>query len=145
MFSFKSSHGRCSLKMVFLNISRISQENTCVGSPNKVVCLQTCNFINFAFFPVKFAKILRKLILKNICGRLLLQFLSHGSMFIIYVIDLSTTNKMQRRGLIFLQKSKIKTVENESNFFSVNSLQKILIFHIYISSENAQCLVGAFL
>ena len=58
--------------MVFLNISRISQENTCVGSPNKVVCLQTCNFINFAFFPVKFAKILRKLILKNICGRLLL-------------------------------------------------------------------------
>ena len=58
--------------MLFLNISQISQENTCVGSLNKVVCLQACNFINFAFFSVKFAKFLRKLILKNICGRLLL-------------------------------------------------------------------------
>ena len=31
MFSFKSSHRRCSVKKVFLKISQISQENTCVG------------------------------------------------------------------------------------------------------------------
>ena len=35
------------------------------------------------YFPVKFAKFLRTPILKNIYERLLLQFLSHGSMFII--------------------------------------------------------------
>ena len=42
------------------------------------------------------------------------------SMFIIYVIDLSTKNKVQRRGFIFLQKSKIMTVGNrkEKFFFS---------------------------
>ena len=31
MFSFKSSHRRCSVKKVFLKISQISRENTCVG------------------------------------------------------------------------------------------------------------------
>ena len=46
--------------MLFLNISQISQKNTCVGSLNKVVCLQACNFINFAFFSVKFAKFFKK-------------------------------------------------------------------------------------
>ena len=35
-------------------------------------------------------------------------------MFIIYVVDLSTKSKMQRRGFIFLQKSKIKTVKNKT-------------------------------
>ena len=46
------------------------------------------------YLPVKFAKLLRTPILKNNCERLLMQFLSHGSMFIIYVIDLSIKNKM---------------------------------------------------
>ena len=36
-------------------------------------------------------------------------------------------------------------MEIEKKFFSVNSFQKILTFHICISSENAQCFVGAFL
>ena len=31
MFTFKNSHPRCSVKKVFLKISQISQENTCVG------------------------------------------------------------------------------------------------------------------
>ena len=32
------------------------------------------------------------------------------NMFIIYVIDLSTKNKLKRRGFIVLQKSKMQTV-----------------------------------
>ena len=70
---------------------------------------------------------------------------SQGSMFIIHVIDLSTKNKIQRRGFTFLQKSKIKALGNIKKKFSVNSFRKVLIFHICISSENAQCFVGAFL
>ena len=53
------------------------------------------------YFSVKFAKLLRTPILKNIWERLLLQFLSHGSMCIIYVKDLPTKNRMQRRGFYF--------------------------------------------
>ena len=114
---------------------------------NTVASLQNCNFIknrlHHRCIPVKFAKFLRTPILKNICERLLLQFLSHGSVFIICVIDLSIKNKMQRRGFIILQKSKIKTVGNRKTiFFSVNLFQKILIFQICVSSENAQWFVG---
>ena len=72
--SFRSSHGRCLWKKVFLEIS---QENTCVGVFfNKVVGVKACNFIKKALqhrcFPVKFAKFLRTPILKNICERLLM-------------------------------------------------------------------------
>ena len=50
---------------------------------------------------------------------------------------------MQRRGFIILQKSKIKTVGNRKTIFvSVNLFQKILIFQICVSSENAQWFVG---
>ena len=52
---------------------------------------------------------------------------------------------MERWGFIFLQKSKIQTVGNGKENFSVNSFQKILIFYIRVFSENAQCFVGAFL
>ena len=84
--------------------------------------------------------------MKNICERLLLKFLSHSSTFIIYVIYWSTKNKIQRWGFIFLQKSKIKTLRNRKRFFfPVNSFPKILIFHICVYSENAQCFVRAFL
>ena len=66
-------------------------------------------------------------------------------MFIIYVIDLSAKNKMQT-GVHVLTKIKKQTVENRKTiFFSVNLFQKMLIFHIRVSSENAQCFVGAFL
>ena len=54
--------------------------------------------------------------------------------------------KMQRRGLTFLQKSKIKTLGNRKTiFFSVKSFQKILTFHISVSSENTLRFVGTFL
>ena len=49
---------------------------------NKVAGLQACNFIKKGLqqrhIPVKFAKFLRTHFLKNICERLLLQFLSHA-------------------------------------------------------------------
>ena len=65
----RSSHRRCSVKKMFLKVSQISPENTCVG-----VCfqygLQTCNSIKKRLqhrcFPVKFAKFLRTPILKSI-------------------------------------------------------------------------------
>ena len=43
----------------------------------------------------------------------------HNSLvFIIYVIGFSTKNKIKRRGLMFLQKSKIQTVGNrKKNYF----------------------------
>ena len=58
-------------------------------------------------------------------------------MFIIYVTDLSTKNKMLTRGFIFLQKSEIQTVGNRkekfqlfhfrnSEFFSYELFQKML-------------------
>ena len=77
MFSFKSSHRRCSVKKVFLKISQISKENTCVEVFfNKVAGLQACNFIKkilqYRYFPVKFAKLFKTPILKNICELLLL-------------------------------------------------------------------------
>ena len=76
-----SSHRRCSVKKVFLKISQISHENTCVGVFFCWSCrpFQECKFIkikrdsNTGFF-VKFVKLLRTLILKNICERLLLIF-----------------------------------------------------------------------
>ena len=33
-------------------------------------------------------------------------------MFIVYAIDLSVKNEIKRKGFIFLQKSKMQTVEN---------------------------------
>ena len=65
-------------------------------------------------------------------------------MFIIYVIDLSI--KKFKDGGSYFYKTKLQTVVNrKKNFFSVNSFQKILIFHICTFSENAQCFVGALL
>ena len=45
-------------------------------------------------------------------------------MFIIYAIDLSTKNKIQRRGFIFLQKLKMQTFGKKNKFFSVISSHK---------------------
>ena len=65
-------------KKLFLKISQISKENTCLESlfinffPG-----QYCNFIKkvlqYRFFPVKFAKFLTTRILKNIYEQLLLE------------------------------------------------------------------------
>ena len=60
---------------MFLKTSAISQENTCVGV-SKVRGPQNCNFIKkrlqHRYFHVKFLKLLRTTILKNIWERLLL-------------------------------------------------------------------------
>ena len=139
----------CSSKKVFLKISQISQENTCIGVSSQ----KNCRSSGLQFyqketptqvFPVKFTKFLRTRILKNICEPLLLQFLSYGSMFIIYVIILSTKNKNANMGVHSFIKIKNKDSWKQKKLFSVNSFQKILIFHICISSESAQCFVRAF-
>ena len=88
--SSRSSRRRCSVKRACLNISQISQENT--WSECFLIKLQTfklCNFIKKRLqhkcFPVKFAKSIRTLILKNICKRLLL-FLKNkcSAMWLMY-------------------------------------------------------------
>ena len=68
-------------------------------------------------------------------------------MFIIYFIDLSTKNKMERRVHIF---TKIKNRDGwkqrgKKIFFSVILFQKFLIFLIWAFSENVQCSIVAFL
>ena len=62
------------------------------------------------------------------------------TMFLIYVIDLWTKNKMERRGLMFLQQSKIQRLKKEKKNFSEISNFSMLTF-----LENAQCFVGALL
>ena len=72
--NYRSHHRRCSVKQVLLKISQISQENTYFGVPfyNKVAVPRACNFIEKRLqhkcFPMKFTKILRTSILKNITG-----------------------------------------------------------------------------
>ena len=55
----RSSHGRCSIKKVFLKILQNWQENTCVR-------------VRHRFFPVSFTKFLRTLFLQNTFGWILL-------------------------------------------------------------------------
>ena len=74
----RSSHRRCSIKKVVFKISETSQENPCVEAFfNKVAGLDPASFLKKKLqhkcFPVKFAKLLRTPILKNICKRLLLE------------------------------------------------------------------------
>ena len=53
---------------------------------------------------------------------------------------------MQRRGLIFLQKSKIQAVgKSKKMYFSVISFQEFLHFPILAFSENVKCFVGVLL
>ena len=52
--------------------------------------------------------------------------------------------KMQRRGSYFYKNKKYRPLEADK-FFSLNSFQKMLIFHKCVSSENTQCFVGTFL
>ena len=125
MFSFKSSHRRYSVKEGGLkNFAHFTGKHLCwslflIKLP--LACIFIKKRLQHSCFPVKFEKFLRTPILKIICERTasVVSF-SCGSMFIIYVIDLSTKNKMQRRGFIFLQKSKIQTVgDTQKNFFQL--------------------------
>ena len=72
--SSRSSHRRCSVKVVFLKICEISQENISVGVSSKWSCRPTLLKSHMCFL-VKFRKFLRTPILKNIWERLLLSFL----------------------------------------------------------------------
>ena len=56
---YRSSHRRCSIKKVLLEISQNSQENTCARVWHRC-------------FPVNFAKFLRAPFLQNTSGRVLL-------------------------------------------------------------------------
>ena len=60
-------------KKVFLKISKILEETTCVESPFnlKAYCIFIKKRLQHGCFPVKFAKSLRACILKGICVRLL--------------------------------------------------------------------------
>ena len=61
--------------------------------------------------------------------------------FVIYVIDLSTKNKMHT-----LQKSKIQTVgKRKKMYFLVISFQEFLNFPIWAFSKNVQFFLGVFL
>ena len=148
IFSFKSSHRRCSVRKVkFCKFHRKTPVLECLV--NKVVSLQNCSFIKkklqHSCFPLKFAKFLRTPILKSICEKLLLQFLSHGSMFIIYVQIYQPKIKCKDGGSYLHKNQNYRPLEIKTKSFFVNSFQKTLIFHICFSSENAQCFVSAFL
>ena len=82
---------------MFLKISQITQENTCVGdSFYKVAGQQMC-------FSVKFAKFLRTSILKNICERLLLNMhkQSLGGYYPKFVVKKSITFSQSTSGGCF--------------------------------------------
>ena len=52
-------HHRCSSKLVFLKVSQISQENSCVGvSPSKVLSCEFCKIFENIFFTVHFGWLL---------------------------------------------------------------------------------------
>ena len=68
----RSSQRKCFVKKIFINIYKISRESTSAG-----VCfiIFIKNRLHHRCFSVKFAKFLRRPILKNISERLLLPFL----------------------------------------------------------------------
>ena len=82
---FRSIHRRCSVKNVFLKVSQISQEYTCVGvSFNKVEGQQLfLKSLQHNYFPVKFAKFSRTAIIKCICERLLLIFRIQHNLYLL--------------------------------------------------------------
>ena len=75
--TYRSSHQRCSVKKVFLEISQNSQENTC-ARVSFLIKLQdwSARLLKKRLwqrcFPVNFAKFLRKPCLQNTSGRMLL-------------------------------------------------------------------------
>ena len=78
----RSGHRTCSVKKLFLKISKHSQENACVRvSFNKVSGLRPATLLKNGFqhscFPVNIAKFLRTPNLKNICERLLLNSIAN--------------------------------------------------------------------
>ena len=74
---FRSSHWRCSVKKMFLEISQNSQENTCARI-SLLIKLQASTLFKKSLwhrcFPVNFSKFLRTPFLQNTSRRLLLTF-----------------------------------------------------------------------
>ena len=68
---FRSSHGRCSMKKIFLKISQNSQENTCARVRPATLLKKR---LWHRCFPVNFAKVLRTSFLQNTSGSLFLPF-----------------------------------------------------------------------
>ena len=65
---------------------------------------------------------------------------------VIYVIDLSTKNKMQRREFIFYKNQKYRRLERgKKMYFLVISFQEFLNFSIWAFSKNVQFFLGVFL
>ena len=151
MFSFKSGHQRCSVKKVFLkNFANFTGKHLCWSLfLNKVAGYQACNFIKKrlqdCYFLWNLLNFLRTPILKNICERLFCSFflMALCSLFTSYIYRPKIECKDE--GSYFYKNQKERPLVTEKKFFSVNSFQKILIFHIWVSSENTQCFVGAFL
>ena len=72
----RSSHWRCSVKKVFLEISQNSQENTCARVSFLINLRPVTLFKKLLWhrcFPVKFAEFLRTPFLQNTSGRLLVK------------------------------------------------------------------------
>ena len=125
MFSFKSSHRRCSVKKVFLTFRKFDRKIPVLESLlNKVAGLEACNFIKkrlqHRYFPVKFAIFLRTPILKNICKRLNDCFCSF---FLMTLCSLFTSQIYQPKikckgGGSYFQKTKTKDrlTSNKKNF-----------------------------
>ena len=66
--------------------------------------------------------------------------------FVIYVIDLSTKNKMQRREFILYKNKKYRRLERgKKMYFLVISFQEFLNFPIWAFSKNVQFFLGVFL
>ena len=73
----RSSHRKCSIKNLLVQISQYSQKTPVMDSLfNQVAALQVCNFIKKRFqqrcFSMKIAKFLKTPVLKKICEWLLL-------------------------------------------------------------------------
>ena len=64
----KSSHRRCYLKKVFLEVSQNSQQKTCARNSFLIKLQATCNFIKKETLALKF---LKTPFLQNISGQLL--------------------------------------------------------------------------
>ena len=127
MLSFKSSHRRCYVKKVFSKILQISRKHPCWSLfLTKFQVFRPANFIKkrlqYRYFPVKFAKFLRTPILKNICERLLLQFLSHGSNVHYFRHRFINQKQNIKTGVHIFR--KIKNKEIKKSFFQLIHFRK---------------------
>ena len=83
----RSSHRKCSIKNLLVQISQYLQKTPVMDSLfNQVAGLKVCNFIKKRFqqrcFSMKIAKLLKTPILKKICERLLLNIVAPNFSFI---------------------------------------------------------------